>query len=139
MRGEEEGGGGGVKKLGGFWFSGSEDALDTARVLFDNQKYMYALFFCHLAVEKALKGLVVQTTREHAPYKHNLAELGKATGISFDDSRSDLIDEVNTFNIQGRYEDFKNAFRQKATREYADEYLQKVTSLCVWLTSHKNQ
>ena len=127
-----------VRQLAEYWFSGSEDALDTARVLFDNRKYMYALFFCHLAIEKALKGLVVQTSREHAPYKHNLAELAKATNVAFDEAQSDLIDEVNTFNIQGRYEDFKNAFRQKATREYADEYLRKVTTLCLWLTSHKN-
>lgn len=36
---------------------------------------MYAVFMCHLAVEKALKALVVKRTGDTPPRTHNLVQL----------------------------------------------------------------
>jgi len=41
------------------WVDGARDAFDTSEKLFDSKKYHHALFFLHLALEKALKALYV--------------------------------------------------------------------------------
>ncbi len=40
--------------------------------MFDNRRYIYAVFMCHLAIEKALKGLYAQKLNEIPPKTHNL-------------------------------------------------------------------
>ena len=40
-----------------YWKSSAEDDLEAADVLFDGGKYLQALFFSHLVIEKMLKAL----------------------------------------------------------------------------------
>ena len=54
------------------WLSQSEYDLDTAQAMLDSGRYIYAVFMCHLAVEKALKALVVKRTENAPPRTHNL-------------------------------------------------------------------
>jgi len=65
-----------VEKTVSYWLESAEYDFDTAESLFQIEKYPYALFFGHLALEKLLKALVVKTTRQHAPYTHSLPLLG---------------------------------------------------------------
>jgi len=44
--------------------------MGVSVAMFQTEKYPYALFFGHLAIEKLLKALVVKQTKEHAPYTH---------------------------------------------------------------------
>lgn len=53
----------------------AEYDLDTAQAMFDAGRYIYTLFMCHLAVEKALKALVVERTGKTPPRSHNLVYL----------------------------------------------------------------
>lgn len=46
------------------WFEQAEYDLDTAQALRRAKRYVYAVFMCHLSVEKALKGLVDSYLRE---------------------------------------------------------------------------
>lgn len=57
------------------WLSQSQYDLDTAQAMLDSRRYMYAVFMCHLAVEKALKALVVKRTGDTPPRTHNLVQL----------------------------------------------------------------
>lgn len=53
------------------WLTQSEYDLGTAESLYLAGRYIYTVFMCHLAIEKALKALVVQHT---APFhrKHTI-------------------------------------------------------------------
>ena len=53
--------------------------------------------------------------------------------INFSKEQLDLFDEINTFNIKGRYDDYRFKFYEKATREYTNEYFKKVNILYLWL------
>jgi HEPN domain-containing protein len=64
--------------------------LETGKGLLEIKRFPYALFFGHLALEKALKALVVKTTRAHAPYTHSLMLLAKMTNIEWPES---IIDQ----------------------------------------------
>ena len=119
-----------------YWIKGSHEDYKTAQVLFASDRYAHSLFFCHLAIEKLLKALVVQKTKEHAPYEHNLLKLSELTGVSFTKQQLDTMDEINTFNIKGRYDDYKFEFYKRATKEYAEENLIHTSTLYLWLQKH---
>lgn len=39
------------------WLKQADYDLDTADFMFKGKRYIYAVFMCHLSIEKALKGL----------------------------------------------------------------------------------
>jgi len=45
-----------------YWLDSAQYDLDTGKSLLQAKRFPYALFFAHLALEKALKALVVKTT-----------------------------------------------------------------------------
>ena len=121
------------KQVEDFWQKQSVDDFETARSLFALKRYTHALFFCHLSVEKFLKALVVRKTNANAPYDHNLQRLAQDAGLQITDHARESLAEINTFNIKGRYDDYKSRFYQKATLEYTEEYLNKTEELLLWL------
>src|SRR3990172_2525650 len=64
-----------------YWMEGAQYDMDVAKALYEKQKYPYALFMGHLALEKLLKALVVKTTQQHAPYTHSLTHLAEKMAI----------------------------------------------------------
>ncbi|RIK76145.1 hypothetical protein DCC62_11930 [candidate division KSB1 bacterium] len=48
-----------IAKLAQAWQRSSREDFKVAKSLFDNKHYAYCLFFCHLAVEKALKRIFI--------------------------------------------------------------------------------
>lgn len=110
-----------------------------AQDLFASKKYSYALFFCHLALEKLLKGFIVKYTGKPAPLEHNLVWLADGAGFILSDEQKDLMSEITTFNIKARYDDYKTNFYKKATREYAQRYITKTKNLILWLKKNYQQ
>ncbi len=121
------------KEIVDYWVRASERDLELARSLFESNRYSYALFFLHLSIEKLLKGTIVVKTSNPAPYEHNLVRLVEAAGIVCSEEQLDLLADVTTFNIKGRYDDYKNQFYKIATKEYAEKYFQKSEQLIIWL------
>lgn len=119
-----------------FWINGSAEDFELSRSLFEGKKFIYCLFFLHLSIEKLLKGLIVRNTSKPAPYEHNLVRLAEAAGIALSEKQVDLLIDITTFNIKGRYDDYKNQFYKTATREYAEKYLSEGEQLILWLKEH---
>jgi HEPN domain-containing protein len=63
------------------WLRQAEYDLETATFMFNGARYFYAVFMCHLAIEKALKGLYFERRRQLPPKVHNLVYLVKETGV----------------------------------------------------------
>ncbi len=112
--------------------SGGED-WEIARKLFSSKDYAYSLFFCHLALEKTLKAVVVRKTDEYPPFTHFLARLAEQAGLPLDETQIADLNEITKFNITTRYEDDKREFRKLATKEYAEKYLAITEKLIQWL------
>lgn len=105
-----------------YWMNGAIDALDTAKNLFDDKKFNHSLFFLHLALEKAIKGVFFKLNNESPPYDHDLVRLGNFAEIKFSDEENEQLREISTFNIAGRYDDYKLAFYKKANAEFAKKW-----------------
>ncbi|KAF5423046.1 MAG: HEPN domain-containing protein [Candidatus Methanocomedens sp.] len=54
------------------WLRQAQYDMETADYLFEGERYFYAVFMCHLSIEKALKGLYVKRFNKTPPKTHNL-------------------------------------------------------------------
>ncbi len=116
-----------------YWKESAEHNRKTALDLFKTRHYDACLFFCHLALEKLLKGLVVELTKEPAPYVHDLEKLALIAELPISKEQSEYLKTITRFNIGGRYDDEKLAFYKSCTKEYAEKYLNVSNDLRLWL------
>lgn len=108
--------------------SGRED-FKVAKSLFDKKHYAYCLFFCHLAVEKALKRIYLLRQQKLPPFIHNLARIADESGMQLDYSLRMDLRELTTFNIKARYEIVKAQFHRQANKAYAQKWLTRSTEI----------
>ena len=55
--------------------------LKPGKAFWNRRDFLMLSFFGHLAIEKALKALVVKESGEHAPYSHSLVILAQKANI----------------------------------------------------------
>ena len=119
----------GYKKLVNYWQVTAAHDFDTMESLFKAKRYDASLFFAHIVLEKILKALVVEETKDHAPYTHDLVKLAQITQAVFDTQEIKFFDEVNDFNMESRYPEQKLEFYKTCTREYAQNYIKEVEKI----------
>lgn len=125
-----------AKDLIEYWKKGAADDLDTAEKLVQAKKYHHGLFFCHLSLEKLLKGLVFKNTQNHASPIHDLLKLSTEAKLNLSKEQENNLVEISKWNIRARYDSYKFEFYRKANREYTDKWFDKGKGLYLWL---KNQ
>lgn len=116
-----------------YWKKSAERNWDTALSLFKSKHYDACLFFCHLTIEKLLKGLVVIKTKKTAPYIHHLEKLANIAQLVLSDEKIKNLRIITGFNMSGRYEDSKFAFYKQCTKDYTEKYLNISKDLIIWL------
>ncbi|GER94363.1 HEPN domain-containing protein [hot springs metagenome] len=112
-----------------------------AETLFKSEKYDWCLFIGHLVIEKVLKAFCVRDRGEMPPKVHNLIILAERTNTHLSDEQKQLLGEINRFNIEARYPDYKQDFYRLCTKEFAEEYLQRLRSYiygCYHRRSYRN-
>jgi HEPN domain-containing protein len=87
------------------WHDGALEDWQVAADLIEKRRARHALFFMHLAVEKALKAQVCRHTGDLAPRTHNLVRLVEVAGLALSSEHFDLLAETNEFALSGRYPD----------------------------------
>ena len=111
------------------WQKGAWEALESAELLFDNRHHTYSLFFCHLAVEKMVKSLVMKKTGELAPKIHNLIRLAELAELELPDERLDDFGALNRFNLAGRYVESIG----QSNREATEYWVKQTKTIMEWL------
>jgi HEPN domain-containing protein len=129
----------GMQKQIQYWKETGNRSLKTAGDLYTTRHYDACLFFCHLTLEKILKGLVVQHTKQPAPYLHDLAKLAALAAVEVTEADVQHLRTITTFNIAGRYDDIKLAFYKQCTPTFTRRYfaLTKELMLCLVDQYHK--
>jgi HEPN domain-containing protein len=110
-----------------------EYGFQAMETLFRNGHFVWALFVGHLVVEKLLKAYYVKNVDFDSPQIHNLLKIAEKAQLELSETQKIFLDEVTTFNIQARYPDFKNRFYRKATRNFTEKYLLKITEFKEWM------
>lgn len=122
-----------VEKVVNHWVATSEQYLDTMMVLFKAKSFSWALFLGHISIEKMLKALYVQKFEKHAPFTHNLYRLAELVEIEISEEYADWLDEITTFNISARYDDYKKEFAKSCTETFTKDWIDKIDTLQSWI------
>lgn len=97
---------------------------------FNSGNYDWALFIGHLSLEKILKALWVKNNSSDIPPKtHNLKKIADEAKYSLSEDEAGLLLEINDFNLEARYPDYKFDFHNRCTKEFAEGYILKIKGL----------
>lgn len=118
------------------WQESSVDDLGTAEALFTAGKFAHCLFFCHLATEKMLKAVFTKKFDDVPPIIHHLGKLWRKVEVPLGPMTEDLLSEMTTFNVEARYDIFKQQLYKKVTKEYTERFLNLTQEIVTWLTQY---
>ena len=122
-----------IQKTINHWITISDQDYETMIHLYNSKDYHWALFMGHLVIERLLKAFVVKKTDNHSPFTHDLRRLSKLSEIEFDDEYKRWLDTITTFNLNARYDDYKQDFYKKCTSEYTDQWISNIKTLREWI------
>lgn len=115
------------------WRESSEQNYLTMQNLIKTKEYSWALFMGHLVIEKLIKALYVKRLHQHPVFKHDLLFLIRKTNIDLPANFDEWLDAITTFNLNARYDDYKQSFYKLCTPEYSNEWIDKIEILRKWL------
>lgn len=119
-----------------YWLESAEHDLDTAESLFEAGKYDWCLFIGHLVLEKAVKAVYVNDNDNTLPPKtHDLVRIAEGTALTLTEEMKFFFDEVNDFNLETRYPEYKQEFYKRCNKEFAESYFNRIKESYVWLKS----
>jgi HEPN domain-containing protein len=122
-----------IQKIINHWLSSSNDDYDTMIAMLESRRYSWALFIGHLVIEKLLKAYYVKVNEEYPPFVHNLLRLAKDSDIKITDELKFTLTTISAFNLNARYDDYRNSFQKKCTPEYTFEWIEKIKNLREWM------
>ncbi|MGD0342676.1 MAG: HEPN domain-containing protein [Bacteroidales bacterium] len=102
-----------IEKTYNHWIDTSEKDFGTMINLYNSGDYLWSLFIGHLVIEKLLKAYYIIINRDHPPFTHDLSRLAELSRLKLTTEQSDWLDTITTFNINARYDSYKDAFLQK--------------------------
>ena len=122
-----------VNKIVEHWIETSEDDFQTMLTLFTSKKYSWSLFLGHISTEKLLKALYVKRFKKHAPFTHNLYRLAEKIEIELTEEQADWLDEITSFNLNARYDDYKREFYSICNYDYTKSWIDKIKNIRTWI------
>lgn len=115
----------------------SDYDLNTAKHMLETGRYVYVIFMCHMAIEKALKAIVAEVTDRVPPKTHNLIYLIKLVNLHIPQYLFDFIAKINNASVVARYpEDFKRLL-EDYPEDVAKEYLKNTEEALQWLRQNE--
>jgi HEPN domain-containing protein len=120
-------------KLIEYWMNSSDKDYKTMVDLFKTKNYHWSLFIGHLVVEKLLKALYVKKTNEIPPMIHDLRRIAEKAGIEVGETHRIALDSITRFNINARYDDYKETFYALCNLEFTTEWIGKIEEIRQWI------
>lgn len=113
--------------------------LDAARAMLDAHRYLYVLFCCQQAVEKALKAKIVGLTGELPPRINNLKRLAEAAELKLDKNQVRFLKKLSEFYFQTIFPEKPSVPESNAMRDIAEKTFEKTGETLQWLLSGGNK
>ncbi len=122
-----------IDKIVQYWINSAEQNYSTMQNLIDSKDYSWALFLGHLMIEKLLKAIYVKKYRLHAIFTHDLLRLANKIQLNLTDEQQEWLDRITTFNLNTRYDNYKQNFYKLCNEEFTNEWVFKIEKLRQWL------
>ncbi len=116
-----------------FWINSSDDNYKSMMNMLKTREYMWSLFIGHLVIEKLLKAYYVKIVSADVPRTHDLLKLAIKAGLDLDETKKDDLQYITLFNIETRYDEYRQNMRKKCTKKFTEENIVKIKGLRKWL------
>ena len=115
------------------WLRQAEYDMNTAEFMFGGSRYFYAVFMCHLSIEKALKAIYYEKLKELPPKVHNLLYLLNKIGLMPPEPLARFIVKLNEANIATRYPENLDELQKNYTEQVVKEIISKSMEVLAWI------
>ncbi len=115
------------------WLKQADYDMDTADAMHRNGRYFYAVFMCHLSIEKALKGLYSKVLDDVPPKTHNLLYLLNKIDKKPGQELEKFIIKLNMASVATRYPDDLEKIQAAYTEELTKDMIAKSKELLKWI------
>ena len=115
------------------WLRQAQYDMETADYLFEGERYFYAVFMCHLSIEKGLKGLYVKRFNKTPPKTHNLIYLIEFINIDIPGNHYDVIFTLNRISVPARYPDNLQTILKEFNKSKTIEVIEQSKEVLKWL------
>lgn len=115
------------------WLTQSDYDMDTAHYMHNGGRHIYAVFMCHLSIEKLLKGLYYERKRIIPPKSHNLIYLLNNIGIKPPAQLGKFIVKLNEASIPTRYPENLKRLHEIYCETVVQDILTKGKELASWI------
>ena len=118
-----------MKKETKNWLDMVEYDLTTAKQMFKTSRYVYVIFMCHLAIEKALKAIACEETNRIPPKTHDLIYLVALGNVKLPDDLLDFVGIINNAGIIARYPEDLSELVHSYPEGIAKKYLDRASEV----------
>jgi len=116
------------------WIESSEQNFYTMQKMYNSNEYSWALFMGHLMLEKLIKALYVKRLEKHPIFTHDLLRLLNKAQIDLPiEEFEEWFDQISTFNLNARYDDYKQSFYKSCSEDFTTYWIDKINILKQWL------
>jgi HEPN domain-containing protein len=115
------------------WVLQSDYDYETAEAMFSTARYVYAVFMCHLSIEKMIKAQYVKRLNNVAPKSHNLLWLAEEIKLEFPETLYKFIFRLNDASLPTRYPQQLSASIKLYSKAVTLEILNKTKELQQWI------
>jgi HEPN domain-containing protein len=115
------------------WLRQSEYDISTAEFMYSGGRCFYAVFMCHLAIEKLLKGLLLSKLQELPPKTHNLIYLLDKIGIRPEKNLGKFIAKLNEVSIATRYPEDVEKLQKIFTDDVTKQIISQTKETLEWI------
>jgi HEPN domain-containing protein len=122
-----------MKKRTQEWMVQSDYDMDTAVYMHTGERHIYAVFMCHLAIEKALKGLYFEKKGAIPPKSHNLIYLLNEIGIKPPEGPGKFVVKLNEASIPTRYPENLAKLQHLYNETVVENILTQGNELIKWI------
>jgi HEPN domain-containing protein len=119
------------------WIKQADYDYDTAELMRQSGRNFYAVFMCHMAIEKALKALLLLRTGEIPPKTHNLFLLLSKIGIKPPEIIAENIIRLNEANVATRYPEELSEMIKVYDNETVIRILSQTKEALTWIKTRQ--
>ncbi len=123
----------------GEWFRQAQYDLGTAESLVSTERYPPAIFFCHLALEKALKALYIEKFNDNPEKTHSLIYLVELLELELPQQNLDALFIINRIGVTGRYPHNLEVVLEQYNKSKTQKIVAETKEILTWLMQRSSK
>ena len=124
-----------INKIINHWADGSDKDYQVMLDLYSTKHFHWSLFMGHIVIEKLAKAVYVKETKKYPPLIHDIRRILEKAEIPLTENQIVICDTVSRFNINARYDDYKQQFYNLCTKEFTSKWIEEIKKLREWIKS----